>query len=99
MNYFKGIWDSFYKILMLKASDEKRIKYLRRLGVKIGERCRIRTMSLSTEPYLIEIGNHTAVAAGTQFITHDGATWVFEDDVDGGVSLEKLLSGITFLLA
>jgi acetyltransferase-like isoleucine patch superfamily enzyme len=84
MNYFKGIWDSFYKILMLKASDEKRIKYLRRLGVKIGERCRIRTMSLSTEPYLIEIGNHTAVAAGTQFITHDGATWVFEDDVDAG---------------
>ena len=49
---------------MLKASDEKRIRYLRKLGVKIGERCRIRTMSFSTEPYLIEIGNHTAVAAG-----------------------------------
>lgn len=81
------------KILMLKASDEKRIRYLRKLGVKIGERCRIRTMSFSTEPYLIEIGNHTAVAAGSQFITHDGATWVFEDDVEGGGIFGKIVVG------
>ncbi len=93
MNYFKRIWESIYKILMLKTSDEKRIKYLRNLGVKIGERCRVRTMSFSTEPYLIEIGDHTAVAAGTQFITHDGATWVFEDDVDGGGIFGKIVIG------
>jgi acetyltransferase-like isoleucine patch superfamily enzyme len=93
MSYFKRIWESIYKILMLKASDEKRIKFLRNLGVKIGERCRIRTMSFSTEPYLIEIGDHTAVAAGTQFITHDGATWVFEDDVDGGGIFGKIVIG------
>lgn len=93
MNYFKRIWESIIKILMLKASDERRIKYLRKLGVKIGERCRIRTMSFSTEPYLIEIGNHTAVAAGSQFITHDGATWVFEDDVEGGGIFGKIVIG------
>ena len=93
MNYFKRVWQSIIKILMLKASDEKRIDYLRKLGVKIGERCRIRTMSFSTEPYLIEIGNHTAVAAGTQFITHDGATWVFEDDVEGGGIFGKIVIG------
>jgi acetyltransferase-like isoleucine patch superfamily enzyme len=93
MIYFKRIWESIYKILMLKASDEKRINYLRKLGIKIGERCRIRTMSFSTEPYLIEIGDHTAVAAGTQFITHDGATWVFEDDVDGGGIFGKIVIG------
>jgi acetyltransferase-like isoleucine patch superfamily enzyme len=84
MNTIKRIWESVYKILMLKASDERRIKYLRKLGVRIGERCRIRTMHFSTEPYLIEIGNHTAVASNTQFITHDGATWGFED-INGGV--------------
>ena len=42
-------------------------------------------MSFSTEPYLIEIGDHVAVAANTQFITHDGATWCFEEELDGGV--------------
>ena len=93
MNYLKRIWESIIKILMLKASDEKRIRYLRKLGVKIGERCRVRTMSFSTEPYLIEIGNHTAVAAGSQFITHDGATWVFEDDVEGGGIFGKIVVG------
>lgn len=93
MYYVKRIWESIIKILMLKASDERRIRYLRKLGVKIGERCRIRTMSFSTEPYLIEIGNHTAVAAGSQFITHDGATWVFEDDVEGGGIFGKIVIG------
>lgn len=78
---------------MLKVSDELRIRYLRKLGVKIGQRCRIRTMGFSTEPYLIEIGDHTAIAAGTQFITHDGATWVFEDDVDGGGIFGKIVIG------
>ena len=93
MSYVKSIWESIIKILMLKVSDEKRIRYLRKLGVKIGQRCRIRTMSFSTEPYLIEIGDHVAVAAGTQFITHDGATWCFEDDVEGGGIFGKIVIG------
>ena len=93
MNYFKRIWESVLKLLILKVSDEKRIRYLRKLGVKIGQRCRVRTMSFSTEPYLIEIGEHCAIAAGTQFITHDGATWVFENDVDGGGVFGKIVIG------
>jgi acetyltransferase-like isoleucine patch superfamily enzyme len=83
MNYFKRIWESIFKILMLKASDEKRIRYFRKLGVKIGQRCRVRTMSFSTEPYLIEIGDHVA----------DGATWCFEDDVEGGGIFGKIVIG------
>jgi len=93
MNYIKRVWESILKIIMLKASDETRIKYLRKHGVKIGQRCRIRTMDFSTEPYLIEIGDHVAVAAKTQFITHDGATWCFEDDVDGGGIFGKIVIG------
>lgn len=93
MNYFKRVWESLYKLLMLKATDEKRIVYLRKLGMKIGERCRIRTMQFSTEPYLIEIGNHVAIASNTQFITHDGATWTFEDDVNGGGIFGKIIIG------
>ena len=85
MNSLNRLWESFFKLIMLKASDERRIKYLRKRGIKIGEKCRVRTMKFSTEPYLIEIGNHVAVAANTEFITHDGATWCFENELDGGV--------------
>jgi len=93
MGYLQRVWQSFYKLLMLKATDERRIRYLRTLGIKIGERCRVRTMDFSTEPYLIEIGNHVAIAAGTEFITHDGATWVFEDDVECGGVFGKIKIG------
>jgi acetyltransferase-like isoleucine patch superfamily enzyme len=93
MNFIQGVWKSFYKLALLKCSDCRRIKYLRKLGIRIGERCRVRTLDFSTEPYLIEIGDHVAIAAGTQFITHDGATWVFEDDVDGGGIFGKIVIG------
>ena len=49
--------------------------------MKIGEKCLINNVNFSTEPYLIEIGNHVAVAAGTDFITHDGAVWCFREEI------------------
>ena len=64
---------------------EKRIRYLRKQGVKIGKDCNINTMEFSTEPYLIELGNHVAIAYGTNFITHDGAMWCFEGELEGAV--------------
>lgn len=63
-----------------KASIKTKIKYLRKQGMKIGEGCRLNTMSFSTEPYLIEIGDHVAIAGGSEIITHDGAIWSFEKD-------------------
>lgn len=93
MNFITGIWNSLIKLLLLKSSDRQRINYLRRLGMKIGDRCRIRTMKFSTEPYLIEIGDHVAIAANTEFITHDGATWCFEDDVEGGGIFGRIIIG------
>jgi acetyltransferase-like isoleucine patch superfamily enzyme len=67
--------------LLLKASDKKKVKYLRKQGMKIGEDCRLNTMSFSTEPYLIEIGDHVAIADGTDFVTHDGAIWCFREEL------------------
>jgi acetyltransferase-like isoleucine patch superfamily enzyme len=66
------------KRLGLATSDE-RIRFLRAQGVRIGERCLVFTPHFSENPYLVEIGNHVAISAGTVFITHDGAGWVFED--------------------
>lgn len=48
-------------------------------GVRFGENCRFFTREFSSEPYLVEIGNNVCVASGTQFITHDGGTWLFYD--------------------
>jgi len=49
--------------------------------MKIGEDCLINNVSFSTEPYLIEVGDHVAIAAGSEFITHDGAIWCFRDEM------------------
>ena len=71
-----------YKILTHSSSEEK-IKYWRKRGVKIGENCILETMAFSTEPYLIEIGNHCAIAYGTVLITHDGSLWCFDNELKG----------------
>lgn len=51
------------------------VNYARKLGVTVGENCRVTTTKLGAEPYLITIGNHVSVAQEVTFITHDGATW------------------------
>jgi len=56
-------------------------EYFRKQGAQIGEGCFIVPTYLGTEPYLIKIGNRVAVAAGVGFVTHDGAAWVFRDQV------------------
>jgi acetyltransferase-like isoleucine patch superfamily enzyme len=52
----------------------------RRLGVKVGEGCRIYTANFGSEPWLVSIGNHVTVTSGVKFITHDGAAWLMRDD-------------------
>ena len=56
-------------------------EYLRRQGAQIGENCYIVPTTLGTEPYLVKIGNHVAIAQGVVFSTHDGAAHVFRIDV------------------
>ncbi len=85
MSTITKIFDSIYKLAILKVSHEKRIEYLRKMGVKIGENCHILTTSFSTEPYLIEIGNTVRIASGTVFLTHDGGVNCFRDEIDGGI--------------
>lgn len=85
MRSFFNIIDAVYKLLLLKVSDERRNKYLRKQGVKIGKDCRIHTVSFSTEQYLVEIGDHARVASGTMFITHDGSVNCFPGEINGGI--------------
>ncbi len=53
----------------------------RRIGVKVGENCRFISTgaaTFSTEPWLIEIGDHVSMT-NPLFITHDGGIWVFRN--------------------
>jgi len=76
-----------------KAGSNRRIRYWRRQGMKIGERCLINNVNFSTEPYLIELGDHVAIAAGTDFVTHDGAVWCFRDEIKNADVFGKIKIG------
>lgn len=62
---------------------EKRdpVKYGRKIGVEIGEKCSFTTCPLwGSEPYLITIGNRVRFSGEVMLITHDGGTWVFREN-------------------
>ena len=56
-------------------------EYLRRQGAQIGEGCSIHVNRLGTEPYLVKLGDHVAIAQGVRFVTHDGGVWLFRNEV------------------
>jgi acetyltransferase-like isoleucine patch superfamily enzyme len=53
---------------------------LRKIGVRIGDHCRLFKADWGTEPYLVEIGNHVVVSNNVRFLTHDGAVWIFRKE-------------------
>ena len=69
-----------WKFCIEKSNTTLKIKYLRNQGMKIGENCIFEGLPYANEPYLVEIGDHVAIASGTKFITHDGSLWCFNED-------------------
>ena len=51
----------------------------RSLGVTVGEGCRIYSMDVASERWLVSIGDRVTVSVGVQFITHDGTGWLVRD--------------------
>ena len=58
-----------------KATSESYIRYLRKMGVNIGEDCIFYAPSQSPidiqYPWMISIGNHVRITAGVKILTHD----------------------------
>lgn len=52
----------------------------RALGVRVGEGCRILSLTVSSEYELISIGDRVTISSDVLFITHDGAGWLVHDD-------------------
>jgi acetyltransferase-like isoleucine patch superfamily enzyme len=68
--------------LLMSGYNEYTIEdYFRKKGYRIGKNNRIYIRALSTEPYLVKIGNHCTITAGVIFLTHDGGAWVFRDEI------------------
>lgn len=85
-----------WKLLML-MSNERRIRFLRRQGVRIGENCLIYTTFFSTEPYLVRIGDRVAVSSGVHFATHDASGHLFDDHPDMDVFGEIHVGDNTYI--
>lgn len=85
------------KILdLLKRKLTNPIEYSRKIGVKIGENCKLNGVpNWGSEPYLIELGNRTEISFEVAFVTHDGATWVFrnQDKYKGVIKFGKIKIG------
>lgn len=78
----RGLYSRVCKSIELRKYNPHTIaEYFRKQGAQIGEGCFIVPTDLGAEPYLIKIGNHVAIAAEVAFATHDGAVWVFRDQV------------------
>lgn len=79
----RALIDELKTRLELRKYDRFTIaEYFRKQGAQIGEGCSIIPRPfLSTEPYLLKIGNNVTIAQGVKFETHDGGTWVFRQEI------------------
>lgn len=69
------------------------IKLARLLGVEVGKNCRIYIKNFGTEPYLISIGDNVTIAKGVKILTHDGSTWLLNDQKGRRYLYNKVVIG------
>lgn len=76
-------------VLKEKYDSETFIKYLRKVGVKIGDNCTVfvpsKTLIDTQNPFMIKIGNNVKITEGVKILTHDFA-WSVSSDIDGIVT-------------
>ena len=65
------------RIKSLYLQKTNPIKYAKKIGVTLGEDCRLNgSPNWGSEPWLISLGNYVHVSFDCAFITHDGAVGV-----------------------
>ncbi len=74
MKYIKLLKELFNRV------TKSGVEYARYKGVKVGEGCRIYTTSFGSEPWMITVGNKVTITSGVVLLTHDGSTWLMNDE-------------------
>lgn len=69
------------KLILRYGTQPMRLRILRRMGVRIGERCRIYTHNFGSEPWLIKIGNRVCISNDVTFVNHD-LNWPLQEKYD-----------------
>ena len=78
----KQIFGQFLNKIEVRKYNEYTIEeYFRKKGYFVGKNNRIYIRDFGREPYLVKIGNHCTITAGVSFITHDGAAWIFREEI------------------
>jgi acetyltransferase-like isoleucine patch superfamily enzyme len=52
-----------------------RVQRARQMGMKVGERCRLYSLHVTSEAELVELGDNVIVSGEVIFITHDGSVY------------------------
>ena len=69
------------------------VVYARFKGVQVGDDCRIYTHKFGSEPWMITIGNKVTITAGVTLLTHDGSTWLMNDDKGRRYLFKRVIIG------
>ena len=70
----------FQKLWVILANNDTKIRYARKMGVRIGDGCTLLgNVKWGSEPYLISIGNQVRITSGVSFVTHDGGMYVLRN--------------------
>lgn len=78
------------KLILKYGTQPMVIAALRRMGVRIGERCRIYTANFGSEPWLIRIGDHVCISNDVTFVNHQ-LNWPFQDKYDSLTGFGKIV--------
>ena len=82
LRLLKALYNKIGRSYQLNSYNDFTIAdYFRSQGARIGKDNRLEIRSLGPEPYLITIGNHCTVAPNVSFLTHDGAVWIFTEEI------------------
>lgn len=72
-----------------KYNSKTYIDYLRKIGVEVGENCKIYSPNKTEidvqNPYMLTIGNNVKIATGVKILTHD-FSWCVTSNIDGYIT-------------
>ncbi len=69
------------KIVFKQYDDFSVGDYFRKQGAQIGKNNRILVRSFGESPALVSIGDYCTIASEVAFLTHDGAGWIFTEEL------------------